>query len=112
MAKPLFKFIDKELENFGSTRIIEFSIPGGVTTPVEFAEAVEEAGKELYPMNRGIVISGRGPIWGYAMILHAAHPTRWIATMDLRLGCVVVQSHTPEISCGDTIPLTLLENIA
>jgi CRISPR-associated protein Csx3 len=111
MTRPVFSFTDRDIKEYGKIRFVEFDIPGGITTPGEYADAVEEGGDKIFaPSGRGIIISGRDPIWGYAMILHAAHPARWIATMDPRLGPVVVQSHTPGVSCGEVIPLSLLEN--
>lgn len=111
MARPVFSFTDGNIEKYGMTRYIEFEIPGGISSPEEFAEAVEEKQNEIFtPSGKGVIISGRGPIWGYAMILHASHPAKWVATMDPRIGGVIVQSHTPGINCGNVIPLSLLEN--
>jgi len=55
--------------------------------------------------DRIVVISGRGPVWLYAYLVHFYHPTKAIATFDPRLdGAVVVASHNPELSVGDVIP--------
>ena len=44
---------------------------------------------------KGVIISGRGPIWLYCNLTHHYHPTRFVATHDPRLGgAVVVQSHS------------------
>jgi CRISPR-associated protein Csx3 len=110
MARPVFVFTDKNIKEYGMIRYIEFEIPGGITTPEEFADAVEEKQNEIFtPSGRGNIISGRGPIWGYAMIIHASHPAKWVATLDPRLGAVIVQSHTPGISCGEVISLSILD---
>lgn len=55
----------------------------------------------------GLIISGRGPVWLYARLVHEAHPFAWVATADPRLqGAVVVTRHrkdSPPI--GSIIPL-------
>ena len=52
---------------------------------------------------KGVILSGRGPIWLYAFLAHHYHPTRWIAIFDPRLGAVVVESHDPGKRVGDVI---------
>lgn len=46
--------------------------------------------------NKGVVISGKAPIWLYAYIIHELHSFAWIATFDPRIGAVVVQNHIPQ----------------
>jgi CRISPR-associated protein Csx3 len=46
--------------------------------------------------DRGLILSGRGPIWLYGHLLHEAHPFAWAAVHDPRLGgAVVVARHVP-----------------
>ena len=52
----------------------------------------------------GRPIDGRGPIWAYAMIVHQAHPSAYVATRDPRLGAVVVETHTTSVKTGDVLP--------
>ena len=35
--------------------------------------------------HKGVVLSGRGPIWLYGFLIHFYHPTKWVATYDPRL---------------------------
>jgi len=57
---------------------------------------------------RGVILSGRGPIWLYCYLVHYYHPTLYVATYDPRLGgAVVVESHTPNVREGDVIPIPL-----
>lgn len=82
---------------------IDFEIPGGVCTPQEFARAVKRIEKSL-PGEKAILIKGRGPIWGYGMLVHAAHPTPAVATYDPRLrGHVVVATHSKNFKVGEVI---------
>ncbi len=56
--------------------------------------------------SKGVVLSGRGPIWLYGYLVHYYHPTKFIATYDPRLGgAVVVQSHDREYNVGDVISI-------
>lgn len=45
--------------------------------------------------SKGIIISGKGPVWLYAHLTHLCHVAAWVATADPRLGAVVVQNHIP-----------------
>jgi CRISPR-associated protein Csx3 len=48
----------------------------------------------LQRQHLGLILSGRGPVWLYAYLVHLAHPFAWVATHDPRLGgAVVVQRH-------------------
>jgi CRISPR-associated protein Csx3 len=40
------------------------------------------------------------------MLIHAAHPSRAIATYDPRLGYVVVQSHDAQFAIGQVLALS------
>ncbi len=67
--------------------------------------------KEISPpkinLRRGLIISGRGPIWLYAYLVHHYHPTPFIAIYDPRIGAVVIQSHVKSINVGDVIDISL-----
>jgi CRISPR-associated protein Csx3 len=97
MAKPTFEIVQAD-----GVRLVKFEIPGGVTTPKEFAEAVDEIAPQL-PGDTPVVFDGRGPVWGFGMLLHATHPTPWTATADPRLGAVVVATHSTDRKVGDVI---------
>jgi len=85
-------------------RVVRFEIPGGVTTPQEFASAVADVEKGL-PGPLPVLINGRGPVWGYGMLIHASHPTPMVATYDPRLaGYVVVATHRGDYVLGQVIP--------
>lgn len=56
--------------------------------------------------HKGVVLSGRGPIWLYCFLTHFYHPTKFVATYDPRLkGAVVVESHGSDYRVGDVIPI-------
>jgi CRISPR-associated protein Csx3 len=56
--------------------------------------------------SKGVILSGKGPIWLYAFLAHYYHPTAWVATFDPRyMGGVVVQSHKVNLKPGDIIPV-------
>jgi CRISPR-associated protein Csx3 len=105
MAKPLFKITDQLHADGFTVRLVEFEIPGGVTTPEQFAEAVQEIEAQLVG-SLPILINGRGPVWGYGMLFHSAHPSPAIATYDPRLGYVIVQTHDDRFQVGKTLELS------
>jgi CRISPR-associated protein Csx3 len=79
--------------------LITFDIDGGVTDPEEvFSTPLPDV-----PQNMGVILSGRGPIWLYARLIHHYHPARWIAIHDPRIGYIVVQSHTKERREGEIL---------
>ncbi|MEM1123800.1 MAG: CRISPR-associated ring nuclease Crn3/Csx3 [Bacteroidota bacterium] len=56
--------------------------------------------------HKGVILSGKGPIWLYGFLVHFYHPTRWVATYDPRWqGGIVVETHDPSIKVGTVIPV-------
>jgi CRISPR-associated protein Csx3 len=99
MAKPIITTTDA-----ADFRIVRFEIPGGVCTSEEFAEAVHQVEPALAG-SKVVLLNGRGPVWGYGMLIHAAHPTPAVGTFDPRLGgYVVVASHNAAYAVGSVIP--------
>lgn len=91
------KFEVKEVEEY---TVISFDTEGVIEPSIL---------KELKPpkvdARKGVVLSGRGPVWLYGFLVHFYHPTAWVATYDPRLGgAVVVESHSPGVEPGDVIP--------
>lgn len=103
MAKPELSIYTVPKEGVPTYRLIHFEIPGGITTPAEFAEVATTVGAQVTG-NLPVLINGRGPVWGYAMLVHEAHPSPAIATFDPRLGYVIVQTHDARFTLGDIIP--------
>lgn len=97
MARPNITLTKTE-----TALIVKFDIPGGVTSPEEFAAAVADMSKLAGDVP--VLVNGRGPVWGYGMILHEAHPTPAAATFDPRLGYVVVATHSDAYKVGQVIP--------
>ena len=56
---------------------------------------------------KGVVISGRGPIWLFCYLTHYYHPTKFVATYDPRIGAIVVESHMQGVVEGEIIPMIL-----
>ena len=55
---------------------------------------------------KGVILSGRGPIWLYCFLVHFYHPTKFIATYDPRLGgAVVVESHSVKYKVGEIVKI-------
>jgi len=95
------------VKDFGEFILLQFELDSGVIDPSELEEAVAKA--PPLPGNKGVVISGRGPIWLFAALCHKYHPSQWVATYDPRLGAVVVETHTKKRRVGEVISTTLQE---
>jgi len=91
------KFKKVEFERF---TVVEFELDGGV---IEVKELPELRAPEV-DYQKGVILSGRGPVWLFATLAHAYHPALWVGCFDPRLGGgVVTQSHSPAIKVGDVI---------
>lgn len=89
----------KQHDNF---TLIEIDIEGGICEPSD----LKSLGYPLVNSQKGVIISGRAPVWVFATLGHEFHPALWVATFDPRLGGgVVVQSHSKDYQVGDVIPL-------
>jgi len=82
--------------------LVTFEIPNGVITPAELAQITPPT---VNPQ-KGVILSGRGPVWLFATLCHYYHPTAWVGCFDPRLaGAVVTQTHCPGINVGQIIPV-------
>jgi CRISPR-associated protein Csx3 len=80
--------------------LISFDISGGVISPADLANLNPPA----VDGRKGVVLSGRGPVWLFAALCHHYHPTAWVGCFDPRLGgAVVVQTHCLGIAVGQVI---------
>lgn len=79
----------------------------GVDAPITPADALPEMPR----VERGnlLVITGRAPIWRYALAFHKDHGSAAgaVATYDPRLGAVIVASHSPRYNEGDVLSIEL-----
>lgn len=97
--------IEFKIERKENLTVLEFELSSGVITPEELKTI------NFDPVKEGItgslvVISGRGPIWLYTTLSHILHPCKGVAIFDPRIGGgIVTQSHSPEFTVGDIIPL-------
>jgi CRISPR-associated protein Csx3 len=106
MAQPLFTITDLPQPEGYTCRLVEFAIPDGVTTPSQFADALDAVAPQLAGAVF-VLVSGRGPVWGYGMICHVAHATLGVATHDPRLGYVVVQTHDARFQMGQILTVQI-----
>ena len=95
-----YEVASREYPNF---TLVEVNIKG-IALPDRLPNYISLA-PQVNPM-KGVIISGRMPIWLAAALTHYYHPVAWIATFDPRLGGgVVVASHVPMIKVGQVIPV-------
>lgn len=79
----------------------------------ELKDSIEPSGLQDFvadlpaiPGDRIVIISGRGPIWLFGVIIHHYHYCQAIATHDPRLdGAVVIESHIRGVNIGDIVHL-------
>jgi len=82
----------------------------GVITPEELSELLEEVKSETGDryFGKGVIISGRLPVWVHSAIAHLFHASKFVAHFDPRFkGGVVVASHDPEYRVGQVISVEL-----
>ena len=91
--------LDKEDYTFIA---IESESEDGIFT----AEELKSIDSPCQRFNKGIILSGRAPIWVYAALVHYFHPAAWVATHDPRLNsAVVVMTHIRGVNPGDLLPV-------
>lgn len=94
MNKVYFSIEEKE-----EYTIVSFEIPD-ILTPEDLATLTPPKVNGA----KGVILSGRGPIWLYCFLTHFYHPTKFIATYDPRLeGAVIVERHTSDYEVGSVI---------
>jgi CRISPR-associated protein Csx3 len=100
MSNVEFKITKKE-----NLTVLEFELPSGTIVPEDLKEIDIDPVKE-HIAGSLVIISGRGPIWLYTTLSHLLHPCKGVAIFDPRIGGgIVTQSHSPEFTVGDIIPL-------
>lgn len=71
----------------------------------------EELQGPSLPLDRGVILSGKGPLWLYTGLVRAYHAWPWVAVAYPPEGIgVVVHSRDPEMPVGSTISLNLRRN--
>jgi CRISPR-associated protein Csx3 len=84
--------------------IIEFSLPPVAIAPDVLTNLSPPDPIQKDFAHKGVILSGRGPIWLYGYLVHYYHPTKMIAIFDPRLqGAVVVSAHYPDYQEGMVI---------
>ena len=93
--------IEFKIEEKSDYTIVHFELKGPLA-PADLREVAPPQVKGV----KGVILSGRGPIWLYCFLAHNYHPTKFIATYDPRLGgAVIVESHSSEFREGEVIEL-------
>jgi len=99
------EFIIFNIKDRGDFVILEFELKRELT-PRDLRDVDPPDPVKGRFSSRGVILSGRGPIWFYGYLIHFYHPTRFIAVYDPRLNSgVVVESHTTEVKIGDLIQI-------
>ena len=80
----------KENPEFTVVEIDLSQLPDGVADVSSLEAYIKQA--PAVDCRKGVILSGRCPIWLMAALAHEYHATRWVATFDPRLGGGVVVS--------------------
>ena len=90
------KFKIEEGQNYS---IVSFKINGAL-----FPEDLSSIKPPDVDGSKGVILSGRGPVWLYSFLTHFYHPTKFVATYDPRIGgAVIVETHSPEYHIGSIL---------
>ncbi|MBS7288911.1 MAG: CRISPR-associated protein Csx3 [Candidatus Freyarchaeota archaeon] len=97
------KKVEFEVEEREEYTIIHFELRD-VLSP----EALRDMEPPQVKGTKGVVLSGRGPVWLYCFLAHHYHPTLFVATYDPRLGgAVIVESYSPNYKVGEILKVEL-----
>ena len=80
----------KPNQEFTIVEIDLSKLPGGVAEASNLESYIKSSPAVAY--QKGVILSGRCPIWLMSALAHRYHVTRWVATFDPRLGGGVVIS--------------------
>ena len=94
------KFKIKELDNF---TIVHFELENAIKPEILKNLKVPDVNPR-----KGVIISGKGPIWLHCFLAHKFHHTKFVAIYDPRLGAIVVQSHA-NLKEGDVLDIVVEE---
>ncbi len=104
MSIPIFTIWTCHTD-IGPAHHIKFFIPTGHCEPDEFAQAAQAALQSFVVQPEyGIIFDGRGPIWGYGMLVAHSRTASWIGCREPRSGFVIVASQDASIAVGNRIP--------
>ena len=101
--------IELKANDRGEFTLIDIILPNEVCEPADLKGLELPDGLDT---TKGIVLSGRAPIWLFACLVHQAHIYKWVGTFDPRLevdgvkgAAVVVESHGGNWRAGDIVPV-------
>jgi len=96
------KFRVMEAEDY---TIVHFELESSITPSI-----LQEVEPPKVDGTKGVILSGRGPIWLYCYLSHYYHPTRFIATFDPRFGgAVIIESHSQDYKVGEVVKVNTNE---
>jgi CRISPR-associated protein Csx3 len=84
--------------------LIEFTLDGAIVP-----EALHQLQAPDANTRKGVLISGRGPVWLFVFLVHSYHHHPFVASYDPRIGGIVVMSHTPDVKAGEVLDINLSE---
>ena len=97
--------ITYKVEEKDGFSVLSFELADGVIDASQLENAIRIAPN--LDCERGVVLSGRGPVWLFAALAHEYHTTRWCGTFDPRVGggVVVSRHHESAPQIGEVVPV-------
>ncbi|MCX7941985.1 MAG: CRISPR-associated ring nuclease Crn3/Csx3 [Dictyoglomaceae bacterium] len=99
MEREIFEVIEKEKCSILKIKLKE---------PIE-PSILKRVNPPVINYKKGLIISGRAPIWLYGFLIHYYHPTPFIGIYDPRLGVVIIQSHVSSVKVGEVMDVKIDE---
>jgi len=92
--KVIFRVLEED-----SFTLVEFQLANSISPRI-----LKEINPPKVKPTKGVVLSGRAPLWLYCYLVHYYHPTKFVAVYDPRLdGAVTVESHSSQTEVGSII---------
>ncbi len=87
--------------------LVDVTIGGnGLIAPDELEELIGVVTKTVNNkyFGKGVIISGRLPVWAHSALAHTFHGAKWVGHFDPRIGAVVTATHDTTKPIGTVIP--------
>lgn len=101
------EFFQYQIKHNSNTAIFDFTLERNIE-PADLQKIILPDPVKENLASKCVVLSGRGPIWLYGVLIHHFHPCKAVAVFDPRLdGAVVVESHSQKFKVGDVIHINI-----
>ena len=102
------KIVGVEPSVRSNVNIVAFVIEGGVIEPSDLKDVVRELEKVKHRIDfsKPVIVSGRGPLWLYGVLVHELHYGKIVAVWDPRLGGGIIVEAPSQNEIGKVITIS------